>query len=169
MVAQTTRNHDLLTEAEQMIAQVGPSVQRVDMMLGLIEATATLRLRDRVTAQREHLRRIVQNSFDSQDPATSVVTRFVTARIRTMTEVAEHAAVLRDRPLVTHDPIAAVVPAPFPSRHDRPLEDRLGSLDWTYTVEELVTLCPEAYPAILGELDAIAGAVAISEPGDGRS
>ncbi len=112
MVARSTRNSDLLAEAERVIDQLKPGEDQVNMMLVLIEATATLQLRDRVASQLGHLRRIAQDACDGSRLAdTDLVAAYAKARMRTMTEVAERALRLHGGPVFTHDPLAAVVPA----------------------------------------------------------
>ncbi|MDQ7805410.1 hypothetical protein Q5425_16810 [Amycolatopsis sp. A133] len=40
---------------------------------------------------------------------------------------------------------------------ERALAKQLVEHDWAYVVEDLVDRCPEAYPAIIAELDVLAG------------
>lgn len=135
-------------------------------LLAITETAAELHLRGRTVALLETLRPIAQAITESEENNTATmqardVLTLCTSPVRTLTEVAETAAVRKLDPLSGlrwhNDFLVKLVPAPRNENgtrmKDASLAQRLTLMEWHYVVDELVARSPEAYAAITTELD----------------
>jgi hypothetical protein len=169
LVARETRDGDLLDEAGRLVETLPEPPEVMSGLLEMVEVTAgwgdrarTLELIDRLRP----LAQAISEDGDDSAPATRRAERVLelcSTRIRSLTEVGKEASTLAAS--VTDSPsrrATAVVPRQFPEidtrglSADETLVRRLAERDWAYVVEDLVDRCPEAYPAIIAELDLLA-------------
>jgi tetratricopeptide (TPR) repeat protein len=168
LIVQHTGEARLLDDAEQTALCLDDPAERMRTLLAIIETAAQLHLRTRTAALLETLRPLAQTLTESDEHNTSAmqardVFKLCTSPVRTLTEVAEAAAIRKLEPISLfrgHDDLLSdLVPAPKNEtrapRRNASLAQRLSLMDWCYVVNELVATCPETYSAITAELDAL--------------
>ncbi|KAA5837198.1 hypothetical protein F1721_05190 [Saccharopolyspora hirsuta] len=170
LIAQETRDNDLLDEVEQIIESIPAGMDRMKILLTLVESTAKLHLRKRTMRLIGHLRKAAQAVIDSPDDSQSdtrkaqKVAKLCSTRPRTLTEIAETASYLQNDHFFwsNQDILGKIVPAQQfsikginPSKNKN-LTYQLSQNDWHYVVEELTEAHPDAYHAITFELDQLA-------------
>ncbi|GAB2958650.1 hypothetical protein GCM10027184_02000 [Saccharothrix stipae] len=170
LVAQAFRENALLDDAACIAASLTDPLERLDTVLHLLMFAARLADDERATALTAQAHAVAQAIEDSTDDRTSTlgarqVARLLPARVRTATELEEALEQITPRTAgLSDDDIANVVPVrdmfrshlvPVP---ERTLAWRLTTEDWRYHVEEVVGLRPDAYAAVVAELDRVGGA-----------
>ncbi len=170
LVARDTRDGDLLDEAEQLVEAFTDPIDTMSGLLRMIAVTADwgdrARTRDligRLAAVAPPAEEDLKAGFRLVAGQARRVVRLCSTRIRSLTEVAEETSgagtFIGER---RYETAISVVPARYfgpPTKDLSPEEALLKELtedDWAHVVEDLVDRCPEAYPAIIAELDALA-------------
>ncbi|WP_338596700.1 hypothetical protein [Saccharopolyspora sp. SCSIO 74807] len=170
VIAEHGPDSNLLDEAADSAELVDDPDERMRALLAIIETSARLYLRDRTSRLLARLRtwaeEIAESEQGRQDPMrTRDILRVCRLPMRTLTEIAEAAALLKHKPAslfqAHQDLLLTLVPADR-SRFDTTAPPRNADLavrlcrqDWCYAVDELLTRFPEAYSAITAELDAL--------------
>ncbi|MET8851481.1 hypothetical protein [Amycolatopsis sp. NPDC004625] len=169
LVARDTRDGDLLDEAGQLVEAFADPLDVMRGLLGMIAVTAgwgdRVRTRDligRLAAVAPPPEEDLKAEARLLAGQARRVLKLCSTRIRSLTEVSQETsgtgAFLGER---RYDTATSAVPTPFfgPRTHGLPpgeaLLKQLTEGDWAYVVEELTDRCPEAYPAIVAELDAL--------------
>ncbi|MET8853404.1 hypothetical protein [Amycolatopsis sp. NPDC004625] len=170
LVARDTRDGDLFDEVGDLVDVLDEPLDTMSGLLGMVEVAAGWGDRDRTAATLHHLLPLAQaireNLADESRSMSRVdnVLKLCAARIRSLTEVGEEASRLR-KSAVDYDRKTATsaVPGRFPMTStaglspDAALARQLVEHDWAYVVEELLERDPDAYSAIIAELDVLAG------------
>ncbi|WP_103353461.1 hypothetical protein [Amycolatopsis sp. CA-128772] len=168
-VARETRDTDLLDEAGQLVAAFADPLDTMSGLLRMIAVTAGWGDRARTRNLIGRLEAVPQPVEEDLGPESGPVVKkarrvleLFSTRVRSLTEVGHEASgagtLLGER---RHNTATFEAPARYFGRRTRglsPEEALLKELtedDWAYVVEDLVDRCPEAYPAIVAELDAL--------------
>jgi hypothetical protein len=168
-VARETRDTNLLEEAGQLVEALADPLETMSGLLGMVAVTAgwgdRARTHDLLGRLEVVARAIEENLGGESKPVAGKVRQVLklcSTRIRSLTEVSQSASdtgtILRD---LRYDTPSSGLPGRFhgPRTHGLPPEQallkELTEGDWAYVVEDLVDRCPDAYPAIIAELDAL--------------
>ncbi|WP_206784722.1 hypothetical protein [Amycolatopsis sp. MtRt-6] len=170
LVAKLTHDGALLDEAQRLAeAQFAP-LEAMTYLEELIAVVADWGDRDRTIALIDRLRPLAQAISEDPDDASAPgatevqrVLKLCSGRIRSLTDVGQHVStwgtIMRHWARTT---ATSAVPGRFPMPDTRGLSParavakQLAEHDWAYVVEDLVDICPDAYPAIIAELDKLA-------------
>ncbi|WP_103335828.1 hypothetical protein [Amycolatopsis sp. CA-126428] len=167
LVAQETRDGELLSEAGRLVGALAEADETMNGLLGMVAVTAGWGDRARTLALLGRLRGVAQAiekdlDGDSKLLAGQVerVLKLCSTRIRSLTQVSRDAStwtsITEDR---RYETATFVVPGRFPMIDTQGLSPvqalakQLTEDDWAYVAEKLVDRCPDAYPAIIAELD----------------
>lgn len=170
LVAKQTRDGALLDEARRLAEAQPDPVEAMNDLERVIAVAADWGDRGRTIALLDRLRTLAQTlGRGPADSSPSAVRRveqvleLCSGRIRSLTglglEIPSSSARADDQ---TRKTATSAVPGVFPTTDtqglppEQAVAKRLVEHDWAYVVEQLVDLCPDAYPAIIAELDKLA-------------